>query len=168
MSNVNRKRRVEGDWWHHPIPKNVHYGVGFYCETAQSFRHFKSKKKRAVVIGDHVSCYAGCSFAIGVKGSCSIGDFTLVNGALIMAEERIEIGAHCLISWNVGLADSDFHPLDVSQRYVDTLALAPYFKDRKPITDPWGNIYLYDYSNMMAPTLGFKTPNGTMFTNQDQ
>ena len=132
MSNVNRKRRVEGDWWHQPIPKNVYYGAGFYCETAQSFRHFKSKKKRAVVIGDHVSCYAGCSFAIGVKGSCSIGDFTLVNGALIMAEERIEIGAHCLISWNVGLADSDFHPLDVAQRYVDTLALAPYFKDRPP------------------------------------
>ena len=25
-----------------------------------------------------------------------------MNGALIMAEERIEIGSYCLISWNVG------------------------------------------------------------------
>ena len=33
-----------------------------------------------------------------------------------MAEERIEIGSHCLISWNVGIADSDFHPLDASAR----------------------------------------------------
>ena len=30
MSNVNSERRVEGDWWHQPIPKNVHYGTGFY------------------------------------------------------------------------------------------------------------------------------------------
>ncbi|MEO5721854.1 MAG: acyltransferase [Chthoniobacterales bacterium] len=132
MSNVNRERRVEGDWWPHPIPRNVHFGTGFYCETAQSFRHFKSTRKRAVVIGDHVSCYAGCSFAIGLKGSCSIGDFTLVNGALIMAEERITIGSHCLISWNVGLADSDFHPLEAAQRRLDAQALAPYFKDRPP------------------------------------
>ncbi|MGI8435665.1 MAG: acyltransferase [Chthoniobacterales bacterium] len=132
MSNVNRQRRVEGDWWKEPIPRNVQFGTGFYCETAQIFRHLKSKAKNAVVIGDHVSCYAGCSFAIGAKGFCTIGDFTLVNGALIMAEERIEIGSHCLISWNVGLADSDFHPIEVAQRRIDAKALAPYYKDRPP------------------------------------
>jgi len=132
MSNVKNDRRVEGDWWQEPIPCNVHFGAGFYCETAQIFRHLKSRDPRAVVIGDHVSCYAGCSFAIGVKGTCSIGDFTLVNGALIMAEERIEIGSHCLISWNVGLADSDFHPLAPAQRLIDAQALAPFFADRPP------------------------------------
>ena len=55
-----------------------------------------------------------------------------MNGALIMAEERIEIGTHCLISWNVGIADSDFHPIDPAQRRIDALALAPYYKDRPP------------------------------------
>ena len=98
----------------------------------RSFASLKSKNPRAVVIGNHVSCYAGCSFALGVNGSCSIGDFTLVNGALIMAEERIEIGSHCLISWNVGIADSDFHPLEPAQRLIDAEALAPFFKDRPP------------------------------------
>ena len=29
-----------------------------------------------------------------------------------MAEERIEIGSYCLVSWNVGLADTDFHPIE--------------------------------------------------------
>jgi acetyltransferase-like isoleucine patch superfamily enzyme len=130
MSNVNSERRVEGDWWADPIPPNVIFGEGFYCETAQIFRHLKSKSPRAVVIGNHVSCYAGCSFAVGEKGSCSIGDFTLMNGALVMAEERIEIGSHCLISWNVGIADSDFHPLAPAQRIIDAHALAPFFKDR--------------------------------------
>ena len=91
MSNVNSARRVEGDWWAKPIPENVIFGEGFYCETAQIFRHMHTTEPGAVRIGDHVSCYAGCSFALGKKGTCSIGDFTLVNGALIMAEERIEI-----------------------------------------------------------------------------
>jgi acetyltransferase-like isoleucine patch superfamily enzyme len=132
MSNVNTERRVEGDWWTHPIPPNVIFGEGFYCESAQIFRHLKSKAPRAVVLGSHVSCYAGCSFAIGAGGSCAVGDFTLMNGALVMAEERIEIGSHCLISWNVGIADSDFHPLAPAQRIVDAHALAPFFKDRPP------------------------------------
>ena len=132
MSNVNKERRVEGDWWKDPIPINVIFGDGFYCETSQIFRHLKSKSPRAVVLGDHVSCYAGCSFAIGVNGTCTVGDFTLMNGALVMAEERIEIGSHCLISWNVGIADSDFHPIAPAQRIIDAHALAPFFKDRPP------------------------------------
>jgi acetyltransferase-like isoleucine patch superfamily enzyme len=130
MSNVKPDRHIEDDWWPHPIPGNVEFGEGFYCESAQVFRKLRSTKPRAVVIGRHVSCYAGCSFSIGEAGQCTIGDFTLLNGALIMAEEKIEIGSHCLISWNVGIADSDFHPLDPAQRLVDAQALAPYFKDR--------------------------------------
>ncbi len=132
MSNVKQDRHVEEDWWPHAIPVNVEFGEGFYCESAQIFRKMVSKKPGAVVIGKHVSCYAGCSFAIGENGCCTIGDFTLLNGALIMAEEKIEIGAYCLVSWGVGMADSDFHPLEPAQRLIDAQALAPYFKDRPP------------------------------------
>lgn len=132
MSNVKQDRHVEGDWWTEPIPPNVQFGEGFYCETAQIFRHLRNKQSGAVVIGKHVSCYAGCSFSVGVNGRCTIGDFTLLNGALIMAEDKIDIGSHCLISWNVGIADSDFHPLEPAQRLIDAQALAPFFKDRPP------------------------------------
>src|SRR5205809_877509 len=106
MSNITAERRVKSDWWDKPIPPNVIWGEGFYLETAQSFRLFRSKMERAVEIGNHVSCYAGCSFALGENGSCKIGDYTLLNGALIMADERIEVGSYCLVSWNVGIADS--------------------------------------------------------------
>src|SRR4051812_34614145 len=109
MSNINAERRVEQDWWSQPIPENVVWGEGFYAETAQIFRFLKSTQNPAVVLGDHVSCYAGCSFALGPNGRCTIGDFSLLNGALLMADELIEIGRHVLISWNVGIADSDFH-----------------------------------------------------------
>jgi acetyltransferase-like isoleucine patch superfamily enzyme len=132
MSNVREDRRVEGDWWPQPIPPNVQFGEGFYCESAQIFRMLRNKQRDAVIIGKHVSCYAGCSFAVGKNGHCTIGDFTLLNGALIMAEERIDIGSYCLVSWNVGIADSDFHPLDPAKRLIDAQALAPFYADRPP------------------------------------
>jgi acetyltransferase-like isoleucine patch superfamily enzyme len=130
LSNVREDRHVEGDWWPDPIPPNVEFGEGFYCESAQIFRKLRSKRSGAVVIGKHVSCYAGCSFSVGEHGECTIGDFTLLNGALIMADAKIEIGSYCLVSWNVGIADSDFHPLEPAQRLIDAQALAPYFKNR--------------------------------------
>jgi len=132
MSNVGADRRVENDWWKEPIPPNVEFGQGFYCETAQVFRFMRNKAPHALRFGNHVSCYAGCSFALGAHGIAVVGDFTLLNGALVMAEDRIEIGSHCLISWNVGIADSDFHPLEPAQRLVDAHALAPFYKDRPP------------------------------------
>ena len=132
MSNVNKDRYVEHDWYPEPIPKNVDFGEGFYCETAQVFKKMLSKKPHAVVFGNHVSVYSGCSFAIQKDGKCTVGDFTLLNGAIVMSEELIEIGSHCLISWGVGIADSDFHPLEPAQRLIDAHALAPFFKDRPP------------------------------------
>ena len=132
MSNVNSDRTVQDDWWPKPIPSNVHFGRGFYCESAQVFQQFRSREPRALVLGDHVSCYSGCSFALGERGTCSVGDFSLLNGAIIMAEERVEIGSYCLISWNVGIADSDFHPLDPVERRLDAEALAPFLADKPP------------------------------------
>jgi acetyltransferase-like isoleucine patch superfamily enzyme len=130
MSNVRADRTIEHDWCALSVPENVSWGEGFYCETAQIFRFIKNKAPVALELGRHVSCYAGCSFSLGPQGTCKVGDFTLLNGALIMAEEHVEIGSYCLISWNVGIADSDFHPLDPAERKQDALALAPFYADR--------------------------------------
>ncbi len=132
MSNVKQDRHVEHDWYPEPIPSNVDFGEGFYCESAQVFKKLLSNKPHAVVFGDHVSVYAGCSFAVQKDGRCTVGEFTLLNGAIVMAEELVEIGSHCLISWGVGIADSDFHPLEPAQRLLDSQALAPFFKNRPP------------------------------------
>jgi len=126
MSNILPDRRIEHDWYPHQVPENVVYGTGVYLETSQIFRLFRSELKPALTLGNHVSCYSGCSFSLGKSGRCTVGDYTLINGALIMAEELIQIGSHCLISWNVGIADSDFHPIDPVLRRMDAEALAPY------------------------------------------
>jgi acetyltransferase-like isoleucine patch superfamily enzyme len=47
-------------------------------------------------------------------------------GAVIMCAERIEIGRRVLISYNVTIADSDFHPMSASIRRLDAIANAPY------------------------------------------
>lgn len=119
-------RRVERDWYDGEVPENVEADDGFWLETAQVFRFCKSRRNPAVKIGKFCSVYAGCSFAVKGEGRCIIGDYTLLNGALIMCEEEITIGSYCLISWNVGIADSDFHPLDPVERKKDCLVLNPY------------------------------------------
>src|SRR5690242_14505078 len=68
MSNVRPDRKVEGDWWTEPIPASVDFGEGFYCETAQIFRFVRNRQPGTVTLGNHVSCYAGCSFSIGPNG----------------------------------------------------------------------------------------------------
>lgn len=130
MSNVRPDRTIEHDWSPRRIPENVTWGEGFYCESAQCFLHFKGKREPAVEFGKHVSVYAACQFAVAADAHVTIGDFTLLVGALVTSDTRVEIGSHCLISWGVGIADSDFHPVAAAQRKIDAEALAPYFKDK--------------------------------------
>lgn len=44
----------------------------------------------------------------------------------------------------------------------------PYLKDQKFITDPWGNIYQYEYTSALGPTLWCITPNQQTISNQSQ
>jgi acetyltransferase-like isoleucine patch superfamily enzyme len=131
MSNVLADRTIEHDWSQRRVPENITCGDGFFCESAQSFLHFKGKRQPAIEFGNHVSVYAACQFAVAADAHVTVGDFTLLVGALITADTRVEIGSHCLISWGVGIADSDFHPVGAAQRKIDAEALAPYF-DGKP------------------------------------
>lgn len=43
----------------------------------------------------------------------------------------------------------------------------PYLKEAKNIRDAWGNIFSYEYTDRMGPTLGFRTPGGTMILNKE-
>ena len=132
MTNILPDRTVEHDWSGKSIPEGIVWGDGAYFETAQIFAKYRSRHNPGLVLGANVSCYSGCSFSIGKEGVCTVGDYTLLNGALVMAEERIEIGNYCIISWNVGIADSDFHPIDPALRHQDALALAPFAENRPP------------------------------------
>src|SRR5207247_9840370 len=61
---------------------------------------------------------------------CAICVFQLLHGALLIADQTIEIGSYFLISWIVGIANADFHPIEPAQRLIDAQALALYFENR--------------------------------------
>ena len=132
MTNILPDRTIDQDWFSKPIPPGIVWGDGCYFETAQIFRFFRSRHNPGLVLGANCSCYSGCSFSIGKEGKCTVGDYTLLNGALVMAEELIEIGNYCIISWNVGIADSDFHPIDPVLRHQDAMAISPFGANRPP------------------------------------
>jgi len=49
----------------------------------------------------------------------------LLVGAVFMCAESIRIGARCAVSYNVTIADSDFHPIDIEARRRDAIATSP-------------------------------------------
>ena len=93
MTDIASDRRIPGDWHPGPIPPNVFWGEGVYVERAQIFRLNRSRLPRAIELGNHVSCYAGCSFALGPRGSCAVGDLTLLTTHEEIAEAARAIRA---------------------------------------------------------------------------
>src|SRR6185436_13530444 len=47
-------------------------------------------------------------------------------GSIFMCAERITVGRRVIISYNVTIADSDFHPIDPEERKRDAVANAPF------------------------------------------
>jgi acetyltransferase-like isoleucine patch superfamily enzyme len=109
-------RRLPWDWHDAPIPGNVDIDQEAYLETSYSFHLFRGEFPSAVRIGRGASMYAGTMFDVGRRGRVRVGDYSLLNGAWIICENRIDIGEHVLISWNVVLMDSYRLPDDVEER----------------------------------------------------
>jgi acetyltransferase-like isoleucine patch superfamily enzyme len=63
------------------------------------------------------SClYAGTMFDVGPNGRVSIGDYVLLNGAMIICDAAVEIGDYALISWNVVFMDNYRLPWNATER----------------------------------------------------
>jgi hypothetical protein len=87
MSNITPERRSKATGG---TDRKIAWGEAYTCrDGAGAF--MRTKRPQAVVLGDHVSCYEGVSFALGERAMRSAIS-ALLNAALIMADERIEIG----------------------------------------------------------------------------
>lgn len=69
-------------------------------------------------LGRNVRLFANVGvFLDGPDAEIRIGDGTYVNRRTeLLALERITIGAHCAIAWDVTILDTDYHQLDDSPR----------------------------------------------------
>jgi carbonic anhydrase/acetyltransferase-like protein (isoleucine patch superfamily) len=99
-------RRIPGDWFDGSLPDNVVLDETAYLETAFYFADYRSQAEIGARFGRGASIYGGTMFEVGPKGQLEVGAFTLLNGVRIICEAQVEIGSHCLISWNTVLMDS--------------------------------------------------------------
>lgn len=105
-------------------PPNIHVGVDSLLAGQQLWRRFFSERDPAVRIGAH--CHLeDLQLALGKRAFVSIGDHVFAAGLIILAEREIRIGDRVMFSFNVVLADTDFHPLDPAQRMLDAIAISP-------------------------------------------
>ena len=60
------------------------------------------------MLGQAAGVYDRAAFIVGKSGRVTVGAFTVLNGTNIICRERIDIGAHCLLSWGVVITDDWF------------------------------------------------------------
>jgi acetyltransferase-like isoleucine patch superfamily enzyme len=116
---------ITGAWDHGALPSNVRIGSGCFLERRGSFKRFRSERDPGLVLGDRVSVYAWTTFNVEPTGQVLVGSDSVLVGAVLMCAERIRIGERVVVSYNVTIADSDFHPVDPELRRQDALANEP-------------------------------------------
>jgi acetyltransferase-like isoleucine patch superfamily enzyme len=127
---------ITGAWNYGELPANVQVGPGCFLERRDSFKRFRSLQQPGLILGRGVKAYTWTEFNIEPTGFLSVGDETTLVGAVFMCAERIEIGQQVIVSYNVTIADSDFHPRDPDLRKQDAIANAPGGdqQNRPPLT----------------------------------
>jgi acetyltransferase-like isoleucine patch superfamily enzyme len=115
------------------LPPNVRLGRECFIESETSFERFRSERDPGLTLGSRVTAYTWTSFSVEPDGAIEVGDDTILVGAQIMCAEKVTIGRRVVVSYNVAIADSDFHPHDPETRKVDAVANAPMApKGRRP------------------------------------
>jgi tetrahydrodipicolinate N-succinyltransferase len=119
-------RTVTGDWNYRTLPTNVLLGRDCWVERPESFERFRSARTPGVVLGDGVVVYGWTVFNVEPNGLVAVGDESILVGAVFMCQEQIVLGRGVVVSYQVTIADSDFHPRDPEQRRRDAEASAPF------------------------------------------
>lgn len=127
---------ITGQWNYAELPDNIRIGPGCFLERKDSFGRFRSLQDPGLTLGDRVRVYTWAAFNVEPSGVLEVGSDSILVGPVFMCAERIRIGQRVVISYNVTIVDSDFHPLDPDLRRRDAIANAPQGdrSQRPPIT----------------------------------
>jgi acetyltransferase-like isoleucine patch superfamily enzyme len=116
---------VTGGWDYASLPANVHLGKDCFLERKDSFKRYRSLRDPGLVLGERVQVHTWTEFNIEPEGEVRVGADSILVGAILMCAQSIQIGQRVVISYNVTIADSDFHPIDPDLRKQDAIANAP-------------------------------------------
>jgi acetyltransferase-like isoleucine patch superfamily enzyme len=113
-------------WDRSGLPSNVCIGEGCYLEiNAANFGRFRSTCQPGLQLGRRVRVYDWTCFNVEPQGAIEVGDDSVLAGTLFMCAKSILIGRGVIVSYNVTIADCDFHPRDPDLRKQDAVANAP-------------------------------------------
>jgi acetyltransferase-like isoleucine patch superfamily enzyme len=113
-------------WDDGPLPAGVRIGDDVRFERHDvTFRRYRSEQPVGLAIGDGSRVYTWTEFSVEPTGTVIVGARSVLVGALIMCAERVEIGSDVVISYDVTIADCDFHPREPGPRRADTIAISP-------------------------------------------
>lgn len=116
---------ITGGWPYENLPPNIRIGQDCFLERRDSFGRFRSERAPGLVLGNRVRVYTWTTFNIEPTGVLEVGDDSVLVGAVFMCAKHIVVGQRVVISYNVTIADSDFHPTDPRLRKQDAVANAP-------------------------------------------
>jgi acetyltransferase-like isoleucine patch superfamily enzyme len=114
-----------GTWDYGTLPTNVRLGDGCFLERKASFDRFRSTREPGLVLGARVKVYTWTTFNVEPTGRVLIGADSILVGAVFMCAGEITLGERVIVSYNVTIADCDFHPIDPDERIRDAIANAP-------------------------------------------
>ncbi len=118
-------REITGAWDYGGLPSNVVVGSGCWFERKDTFGRFRSQQQPGLVLGDRVRVYTWTTFNVEPTGVVEIGEDSVLVGPVFMCAQRITVGKRVVISYQVTIADSDFHPIDPELRKQDAIANRP-------------------------------------------
>jgi acetyltransferase-like isoleucine patch superfamily enzyme len=98
--------KLDYDWYGRGLPPNLQVGRDVYIDSAYGFAPFRSERTPGLVLGDASGAYDRATFVVGPRGTVSVGDYTVLNGTYVVANDRVTIGSHCLLAWGSVVTDT--------------------------------------------------------------
>lgn len=126
-------RRVQYDWYDGVVPAYVDLHEDAHVESSYSFSACRCERPDAISLARGAHVYSSTIFDVGAQGQVRIGECAMLNGARLVCESSITIGAYATISWNVVLMDSYRLPVDPDARRPLLLAAG---HPHAPLRDP--------------------------------
>jgi acetyltransferase-like isoleucine patch superfamily enzyme len=108
--------RLPWDWYEGRVPAGVRSDPTAYIETAHCFLRYRSRQSPGATFGRGASMYKSSMLDIGPDGRFAVGDFAMLQGARIICDAEVTIGACSMLSWLVLVMDSYRLPRDAPTR----------------------------------------------------
>jgi serine acetyltransferase len=118
--------RIASVWDDSPLPPGVQVGEDVWFERHEvTFRRYRSEREVGLSIGPHSRIHTWTEFSVEPQGQIIVGARSVLVGATIMCGDRVQIGNDVVISYDVTIADCDFHPVAPAPRRQDAIAISP-------------------------------------------